>query len=241
MLKSAPWLSLLVLLTACGGSGGGTMPPPAPPPPTVERTFDFAQGNGGWLTGSADYTPATAPTDVITEIRSLPAPLAGWGFYLAGTNRSDDLFIYAKTQLSGLVASTTYRLSAQVEFATDVPAGCVGVGGAPGESVWIVAAASTSEPLTVFNGQDYRVNLDRGNQSQGGPQGLVLGNITNSVSACGARRWETKTVASPDPSSLLVTADDRGAVWILVGMDSGFESLSRIYLRRVSVRLVPVA
>jgi hypothetical protein len=205
----------------------------------VEQTFDFAQGNGGWLTDIADYSPATAPSDVITEIRTLPAPLSGSGYYFYGTNRSDDLFIYGKTKVTGLANSVTYRVFVDVEFATDVPSGCVGVGGSPGESVWIVAAASPGEPLTIFNGSDYRVNIDRGNQSQGGARGLVLGNIANSVPACGTRRWETKTVVTPTSSTFSVTSDERGAIWLLVGMDSGFESLSRIYLRRVIVRLVP--
>ncbi|MEN9788590.1 MAG: hypothetical protein RLZZ473_654 [Pseudomonadota bacterium] len=231
-------LAVLSCFVGCGGSGGGDTPRP-PPIPTVEQTFDFAQGNGGWLTDIADYSPATAPSDVITEIRTLPAPLSGSGYYFYGTNRSDDLFIYGKTKVTGLANSVTYRVFVDVEFATDVPSGCVGVGGSPGESVWIVAAASPGEPLTIFNGSDYRVNIDRGNQSQGGARGLVLGNIANSVAACGTRRWETKTVVTPTSSTLSVTSDERGAIWLLVGMDSGFESLSRIYLRRVIVRLVP--
>ena len=237
------WLfAALSSLAGCGGSSGGdTSGQPPAPIPTVEQTFDFAQGNGGWLTDIADYSPDTAPSDVITEIRSLPAPLSGTGFYFSGTNRSDDLFIYGKTKISGLANSATYRIFVRVEFATDVPSGCIGVGGAPGESVWIVAAASPGEPLTVFDGDDYRVNIDRGNQNQGGEQGLVLGNIANSIPACGIRRWETKTVVTPNPSPLSVSSDERGAIWILVGMDSGFESLSRIYLRRVVVQLVPSA
>jgi hypothetical protein len=234
--------AVLSSLTGCGGSvSGDTSGQPSTPIPTVEQSFDFAQGNGGWLTDIADYSPDTAPSDVITEIRSLPAPLSGAGFYFSGTNRSDDLFIYGKTKISGLANSTKYRIVVRVDFATDVPSGCIGVGGAPGESVWVVAAASPSEPLTVFDGGNYRVNIDRGNQSQGGEQGLVLGNIANSIPACGMRRWETKTVVTPSPSALSVSSDERGTIWILVGMDSGFESLSRIYLRRVIVQLVPSA
>ena len=233
-------LAVLSSFVGCGGSGSSdTSGQPPTPIPTVEQTFDFAQGNGGWLTDIADYSPDTAPSDVITEIRTLPAPLTGSGFYFSGTNRSDDLFIYGNTKISGLANSVTYRIFVRVEFATDVPIGCVGAGGSPGESVWIVAAASPSEPLTAFDGGNYRVNIDRGNQSQGGKQGLVLGNIANSILACGMRRWETKTVDTPNPSPLSVTSDERGAIWILVGMDSGFESLSRIYLRRVVVQLVP--
>ena len=235
-------LAVCLALASCGGSGGSSSPTTPPSSPTtVERGFDFAQGNGGWLWGHADYGPQTAPLDVITEIRPLPAPSTGSGFFSSGTNRSDDLFIYIKTKISGLSAGTRDRVAAEIQFLTDAPSGCVGVGGAPGESVWIVAAVSTAEPVTVFNGSDYRVNLDRGNQSQSGRDGIVLGDIANGVTDCSARRWEPKTLATPSASPLIVQADERGEAWFLAGFDSGFEALSRIYYRRITVRLVPLA
>lgn len=236
-------LVVIVALAGCGGSGSSApspSPPPVVPPPVIDRTFDFALGNGGWLAGHADYQPNTAPPDVITEIRTLPSPFGGVGLYSAGTNRSDDLFIYVKTKIGGLVAGTTYRLSTTVDFLSDVPAGCVGVGGAPGESVWIVVAVASSEPQTIFNGSDYRLNIDRGNQSQSGRDGIVIGNIANSVQNCGARRWESRSLSTPSPSPLSVRADERGEIWFLVGFDSGFESLSRIFYQRFAVRLSPV-
>jgi hypothetical protein len=241
--KFGSLIAVALVLFGCGGSGGASgssNPPPAPPRPVVERTFDFAQGGGGWLAGYADYNPSTAPTDVISDIRALPAPFSGFGYYNAGTNLSDDLFLYVKTKIGGLGAGTRYRLSATVEFLTDVPSGCVGAGGAPGESVWISVATSTSEPQTQFNGLDYRVNIERGNQSQGGRDAAVIGNITSTVQDCGPRRWETKSLSVPTPSPLTVQADDRGDVWFLVGMDSGFEGFSRIYYQRFTARFEPI-
>jgi hypothetical protein len=232
-----------LLLSACGGSGGASgvpNPPPAPPRPVVEKTFDFAQGSGGWLSGYADYSPSTAPNDVVSEIRALPVPFSGFGYYNAGTNRSDDLFIYVKTKIGGLAAGTNYRVGATVEFLTDVPVGCSGVGGAPGESVWVVVATSSSEPQTQFNGLEYRMNIERGNQSQSGRDGVVVGNIANTVQDCGPRRWETKSLATPIPSPLIIRADDRGEAWFLVGIDSGFESFSRVYYQRFIARFEPV-
>lgn len=240
LMQSLAGTLCTLLLGACGGSGGSGSPnPPTPQPPVIDRTFDFSLGNGGWLSGYADYTVSTAPPDVISDIRSLPAPFSGIGFYSAGTNRSDDLLIYVKTKLSGLVAGTTYQVGATVEFLTDAPSGCVGVGGAPGESVWLIAAVSAAEPLTIFNGSDYRLNIERGNQSVSGRDGVVLGTLANSVPNCGERRWESKTVATPTPSPLSVRADERGEAWFLVGFDSGFESFSRLYYRRFTLRLSP--
>jgi hypothetical protein len=239
--RAAPAVAgLMAFLAGCGGGSSDTPAPvPAPAPPVVERSFDFAQGNGGWLSGYADYSPQTAPVDVVADIRTLPTGFAGAGYYLAGTNRSDDLFIYAKTRIGGLVAGRGYRMSAQVQFLSDVPTGCIGVGGSPGESVWVILAASTAEPLTVFNGSDYRVNLQRGNQGQGGSQGIVLGTIANDVPNCGARQWRTKQLSSAEPATLGVVADERGDAWVLLGIDSGFEAFSRIYFQRLGLRLTP--
>ena len=230
------WVGV-AFLQACGGSGGATMAPPTPV--SVERRFDFGQGAAGWIAGSADYSAATAPTDVIAEARTLPTPFTGTGYFQSGTNHSDDLFLYIKTPISGLVPGVTYAVSAKLEFLTDVPSGCVGVGGSPGESVWLVLAASTAEPQTLMSGGDFRLNIDRGNQSKGGTNGLVLGTMANKVPDCGSRRWESKTLNTPVPSPLAAKADEKGVLWVLVGFDSGFEALSRLYYQRLTVSLQP--
>ncbi len=225
-------------MSGCGGSGSES--PPIRLPVAVERVFDFAQGSGGWISGQADYSAGTAPNDVVSESRALPAPFLGYGHYSAATNRSDDLLLYIKTRIGALVPGASYRVGAVVEFLTDVPSGCVGVGGAPGESVWIVVAASANEPLTVVDGSEFRLNLNRGNQSQGGPEGHVLGNIANTVVNCGSRRWETKLLSTPAISPLSVKADPSGQVWVVLGFDSGFESFSAVYYQRLMIKLTPV-
>jgi hypothetical protein len=226
------------LLQACGGSDGGSSQPK--PPDTVERIFDFGQGSAAWVSGSSDYSDLTAPNDVIAEVRSLPNPLTGTGYFQSGTNRSDDLFLYIKSPVDGLVPGLTYLLSANLQFLTQVPSGCAGVGGSPGESVWLVLAAASAEPRNQISGGDTRLNIDRGNQSKGGSNGVVLGTMANTVKDCGEPRWESKALSTPLSNRLSVKADEKGVIWVLIGFDSGFEALSQLYYQRLSLSLEPI-
>ena len=53
--------------------------------------------------------------------------------------------MFFKGPISGLLPGSRYGVTVSVEIATDTPAGCVGVGGAPGESVRIKAGATAVE------------------------------------------------------------------------------------------------
>jgi hypothetical protein len=225
-------VAALALLAACGGGGGTSEPAP------VSRTFDFSLGTAGWAGDSADYSAATAPDDVVWSFSALPAPMTGSGLRLSGTNRSDDLFIYVRRQIDGLRAGQPYAVAFQVRIATGVAGGCAGVGGSPGDSVWVHAGATDVEPRTVAaGGAEFRVGIDRGNQGVGGSQGVVLGTIANSRTNCLETVFETKLLATHAPHQ--VVADGAGRVWLHVGIDSGFEAYSEIYLQSLGVVFTP--
>jgi len=157
-------------LTGCGGDF---------PPHTPQIATTFSSSLDGWKGAFADYSAETAPTDVVWESRALPAPLSGNAYYTGGTNRSDDLFIYSKKKFGGYLPSKSYKLSFEIEIATNQSSGCVGVGGSPGESVYVIAGAAPTEPQTVLLAGEYRVNIARGNQATPGPASQVLGNVAN--------------------------------------------------------------
>lgn len=233
-------VSLLAMLTACGGDNAATPPQGALPPvlKAVQITADFNQGIDGWKGDSSDYSDADKPENLVFEQRALSAPLTGKGYYVAGVNRSDDLLLYVKKQFGGFVPSASYKVSFTVKFATDVASGCFGVGGSPGESVWVVGAASDVEPKSVVTNGRNTLNIDRGNQAAGGKAGQVLGTIGNSVADCGKPVFESKTVKSKEP--LTVKADAAGKLWLLVGIDSGFEAASKLTFQSVVVDAEPV-
>ena len=103
----------------------------------TEFTFTFDSDAEGWTVGFADLPVGYDQS--IYELdhahRTLPDGLEGSGIYVQGHNRSDDLFMFLKRQVEGLKPGAEYRVYASVDLATNVPAGSVGIGGSPGESV----------------------------------------------------------------------------------------------------------
>ena len=220
------------MLSACGGSSD-YIPKPQP----VQVSIDFSNEPIGWAFGVSDFTAETKPVDIVTEYRALPAPLSGKGLYTYGTNRSDDLFIYIKKKYAGFAPNTTYALSFQTTIASNVATGCFGVGGSPGDSVWVFGGASPVEPLTVQKANDFTMNIDRGGQSGSGKYAQVLGTIGNASTDCGKAPYMEKKLSSTTPLNVKTEAD--GSLWLLFGIDSGFESTSHIYYRNITVNAVP--
>lgn len=214
--------------------------PRDPSEPLTVRA-DFSTGQHGWAAGFADYPVGNDEIFMFeSDYRNLPAPLdtSQRALFISGVNRSDDLWMYWKGQIIGFAPNTHYRARFDVEFATNVPSGCIGVGGSPGESVWVKAGATAIEPESVVVSGWYRMNIDKGNQSTSGQNGVVLGDVANSQTCGQQPQWELKQVTSME--TIEVTADADGRVWLFVGTDSGFESGTEIYYTWVEVTFEPM-
>ena len=83
------------------------------------------------------------------------------------------------------------------------------------------------------------MNVDKGQQTNGGEAAIVLGDLANSRSCGGSLVWETKRL-NGDGQSLQITTDGTGSVWLFVGTDSGFGSLSALYYTRFQVSFEPL-
>lgn len=246
-------LLLILLPAACDTDSSPTTP--APGDVTFEADFTIRDDDGdfdaaGW---EADFAHYSVVQEEIMEFASghepLPEQVEGGpangdhGLFIGATNRSDDVFMYWTGRMEGLEPGTTYRVEFTVQFATDSPAGCVGIGGPPGESVWVKAGATSVKPEPVLDESRqnpyWLMNIDKGNQTQGGEDAIVLGNVANTLSECvGERVWELKTLASSDP--FLVTPADDGSVWLIVGTDSGFEGRTELYYTRLEATFEPL-
>lgn len=259
--------ALDAILNGCPASGSTPTPTPtasatdtATPTATATATprdpepayvsFDFRSGASGWLAGFADYPEGQEEFyELSAEIAENPpgASVFGTAFRLSGNNHSDDLFMFLKARLGmteGLRPNVRYEIAFSIDLATNAPSGCPGIGGAPGESVFLKAGASTQEPDTFVDGEGLlRMTVDKGDQSESGPAGVVLGHIANGLPCDDVdlddppflrRRYDW--ITSPYPAR----TDGNGNLWLLVGTDSGFEGPTTIYYQRIQALLSPL-
>jgi hypothetical protein len=219
-------IAVSLQLAACGGGA-------------IEETaeFDFTRGSAGWTGGSSDYSVATEPVDVAVELRSASSPHRGMALYMAGTNRSDDLFVYAKRRVSGLAPYTRYRVGFSIRFLTNVGSQCAGAGGPPGEAVTVKMGASRQEPLTLQQGSDFVLNVDKGNQAASGSEAAALGHLAAAGLGCSRASFVEKSLHRPD--ALSVRTGGRGSAWLMIGLDSGFEGFSQAYIRSATFDFTP--
>jgi hypothetical protein len=241
-----------LLLSACEGGSPTPAPTPAPTPsPTPTPTpspspvmvaSSFAAGFDGWQASYADYTPGQEATiGFVSGHEQLPPPLgASAGVFLASDNRSDDVFMYLWRPVAGLAPNRRYRVEVSVTFATNAPPGCVGIGGAPGESVYLKAGASPREPANVIAHGLVVPNFDKGDQAQSGADAVTIGDFTQPTPGddCLAPSYQRKTLTTGSAPPIM-TSDSAGRLWLVIGTDSGFEGHSRAYLLELTATLTP--
>ena len=206
-------------------------------------TYDFHLDSEDWVAGFADLPANHDPEfyQLASSHQQLPSGLPGYGLYIQGDNHSDDLFMFFKKRVEGLKPNTVYQLSILIDLATNVPAGLTGIGGSPGESVYVKAGATMAEPLVMTDNQGWlRMNIDKGNQSQGGKDMVVLGNIAHpALEADSGGEYKIKTLDETGQYFEAVT-DGNGTLWFIVGTDSGFEGLTTLYYSQISFSLTHI-
>ncbi len=202
--------------------------------------FSFENDEQGWLTGFADlpanYDQSTYELD--SGYRPLPSGLDGSGVYLQGHNRSDDLFMFLKRQMEGLRPETEYAVTITLDLATNIPAGSIGIGGSPGESVFVKAGASAVEPTVAEDNAGWlRLSIDKGNQASEGEAMINLGNVAHPEVT--GDEYKIKTLDNQG-RPLEVVSDSEGRIWLIVGTASGFEGLSAFYYAGITYKFTRV-
>ncbi len=230
MNKLLTALFLFILMVSCRDAE-------VDPPERLVHEWNFNEGAQDWTGNFADYPVGREEfMELQFEHENLPAPLdtTTGALMLTGTNTSDDLFMYAYVRIRNLRPETVYNITFTVQFASNVPDDRAGIGGSPGESVWIKAGATPVEPVRVIDDMDYyRMNIDKGGQSQGGDDMIVLGDFSNDTDQ---QVYTLKNVTNSE-QEFSVMPNDAGELWIIVGTDSGFEGTTTIFYNSVRAEL----
>lgn len=232
-LRMTAFLALLLLGTGCASLFEESRN-------EVIYDFQFEQTDQEWTAQYADYATSMDSASVGFRFAhlSLPEPTNSrrMGLFLGGTNVSDDLFMFVKRRIPELTPGATYEVRYTIEIASNAPSGCSGIGGAPGESVFLKGGVSQTEPVPAIDGDHYRMNVDKGNQSQEGDDAVVIGTIANGNNNCEGTPYEMVTIHSQN-NPVEATADEEGALWFFVGTDSGFEGRTELFLDSIEIRL----
>ena len=232
-MVSARILAAALLCLTCLGCGGSSRD--TDPPATYQ--FDFGSGSEGWEAGFADL-PVDYRQDTFElgfAHTDLPAHLGAGrkALLLSGHNRSDDLFMFLKRRFDGLQPSTTYRLTFDVEIASNAPESFAGIGGAPGKSVFVKVGAAAQEPLAVAQGSSLRMNIDKGNQIQEGRDMILIGDIGIPGDEVVYRLKRLDNRNRP----FEVRTDAQGSLYVIIGTDSGFEGKTDLYYSQIRLTL----
>ena len=227
--------ALLILIMGCSGD--------------FEKEFQFdytfKEDQQGWVTDFADLPADFDETfyELDSGWGALPSGLEGNAIYLSGHNHSDDLFMFLKVQVDGLKPNTSYQVEFTIDLASNTPAGLMGIGGSPGESVYVKAGATTDEPQVITDDQDWlRMNIDKGNQASEGEDMINLGTISNpniDLDTFTGEEYALMTLTS-EGRSFDVVSDAQGKVWLIAGTDSGFEGPTSVYYDKISIQLSEV-
>jgi hypothetical protein len=228
------------LLTSCSEEGL-----PRLPRDNVDITYDFSTDTEGWLIDFADYPVGEeAFYELAGGHAMLPPPLdeTDGALRLSGSNRSDDLFMFAKKKLEGLEPNTTYGVTFSLNIASDAASGSVGIGGGPGASVNVKIGATAVEPMKVIATEDfgyeayYVMNIDKGNQFQSGEDMMRIGDFENGTDEFAYALINRNNAQNPFEAQ----TNSEGELWLVVGTDSGFEGITTIYYTAITVSLTPL-
>ena len=205
---------------------------------TLTYTFEFEDGDEEWQSFFSDYPEGDEEFYELNFERTvLPDPLDNdtHALKLSGNNHSDDLLSIVYRKFSGLKPNTKYKITFDVDMASITPSNSVGVGGSPDLSFG--AGGIAEAPSNSLDDQNhYRPNFESALQSGLSNEVFkVLGKI-------GVKENNTQwTMINRHNKKDGITLETNGAgeLWLMMGTDSGFESTTTLYFKKITIRMTP--
>jgi hypothetical protein len=210
------------------------------PKDLIEYASDFSSGTDGWSGFFSDYPVGSEDFYELTfEWSSLPEPLDTGvkAVKISGNNHSDDLLSLITRKFDGLVPNTDYDVTFDLDLASNTPENAMGVGGDP--NLALGAGGIPVAPKNQVDVLDYqRPNFSSLLQSGLSNETLrVLGRIGVSEEIPTKFKLINRNNLE-DP--ILLKTNANGEIYLLIGVDSGFEATTTLYYKNIRVKMVKV-
>src|SRR4030095_14841220 len=202
-----------------------------------EYNYDFNQGLHGWDILFSDYPVGEESNyELVFEHTNLPAPLDNTlkSIKVSGNNHSDDLLSMLYRKIDGLEPHTTYSIALNIDLASKACRSCPGAGGSP--DLCLGAGAVSFPPQNQISTGSipyYRPNFSSAIQScQSNSSLKVLGTVgvgegtTNPYTLINRNNYQ---------NPIEVATNSNGELWLLMGTDSGYEGITTLYYKQLTV------
>ena len=223
------------LLAGCANSRNNNNDSPEVTLPAT-YSFDFEKSDEDFEAIFSDYHDDGnnyETYEMKSDYTDIPIKdISSKGLYIASMNRSDDMFMGYMKEITGLPKEQSFTFDISFKLATDVEAGGFGIGGSPGAAVYIKSGIASEKPEIQMddNGVFRFTNLDTGSQASGGKDLQEIGNMDKPE-----ENWVEGFMFKDFSTSVEVTTNSNGSVYLVIGSDSGFEGLTEYYIDDVSV------
>jgi hypothetical protein len=229
--KKLQWITACVVLALAGCEGEET------PNGTLVYTFEFAQDESGWDAFFSDYPEGEEEFYELEFQRTgLPAPLnnSTFALKLSGNNHSDDLMSLIYRKFEGLKPNTNYRVTFDIDMASITPSNSVGVGGSP-DLAFGAGGISVAPSNTIDDQDHYRPNFEGFQNGQSNNVFKMLGRIGVQENTT---QW-TMINRHNRNNPITLKSNEQGALWLMMGTDSSFESTTTLYFKKITIRITP--
>lgn len=204
----------------------------------LSRSFDFTfkNDNEGWQSFFSDYPQGSEALYELTfEYTSLPAPLdtSVPAIMISGINHSDDLLSLIYRKFDGLQPNKKYAVTFEVTLASNVPDNSIGIGGAPDLAFGVGGISYETSNSVDLDGW-HRPNFTSRLQSRESNDTLVM---TGTIGAGEDVIEYTLIHRNNKNNPVMVTANNKGELWLMMGTDSGFEGTTTLYYSLIRINI----
>jgi hypothetical protein len=201
-----------------------------------EYSYNFNTGTQGWDSLFSDYPRGEESFyELEFAFTHLPEPLDTTirAIKVSGNNHSDDLLSFIATRISQLIPNAVYKVTFDINMASNVATNSAGIGGSPDLALGVGGLGY--QPANALDGANwYRTNFISLLQSK------ESNNVMQMIGTIGVQDTTTTyTLINRNNinNPINLVTNDFGELWLMIGTDSGFEGITTLYFKTITIKL----